>query len=542
MKKYLLLFILGLGLILGSCTKFLEESPTGSLTDQTNISSFSAGVALSTGAYSALPGWMSGGEAWGSNTVEAMEYATGKGFSQNSMSDLPKYETDKESGDRLYFINPWDNWYNGVLNCNLAIKLIPGVAGLPAGDKARLLGEVRTLRAFYYFCLVRYYGDVVANTAVLTDITLATRPRVSLKTIYDNIIVPDLEYAVNESGLVDEKSSGRVTKYVARAIMADVYLTMAGYPYQEIDATSDTTKCLTGAWTMTEYPVNNTSAIAFLQKAKTQIDFLYGKYPLGNFSDLNNPSMNNAGGAIFQIQFLAGTRDNPIVPLCLPLASLTSRYSGEFGSMIPTPEYLASYDPTDIRIKDRVYLYYSDTKSANYDPNEGPAGKFPMAFLYKYYDFNAIKVSGRSGLNFNLYRYADLLLMQTEVNWCLRTLGQGGISDDDITKGINEIRTRAGVSVYAAADVNLAKIMSERAYELIFENKMLFDMRRTRKALIDGVNQFAGIENFVGHQPTYFNYQFDTKHLLSPVSSTELDNNPKAMQNYGWAPKQKGQN
>src|SRR5450759_3726806 len=105
MKKYLLLFVLGLGLILGSCQKFLEETPTGSLTDQSNISSFSAGVALATGAYSDLPGWNSGGEAWGSSTVEAMEYATGKGFSQNTMSDLGKFETDIESGDRLYFIN-----------------------------------------------------------------------------------------------------------------------------------------------------------------------------------------------------------------------------------------------------------------------------------------------------------------------------------------------------------------------------------------------------------------------------------------------------
>ncbi len=83
--------------------------------------------------------------------------------------------------------------------------------------------------------------------------------------------------------------------------------------------------------------------------------------------------------------------------------------------------------------------------------------------------------------------------------------------------------------------------MSERAYELVWENKMLFDMRRTRTALIDGAGEFGGIENFVGHQPTSFNYEFSAKHLLAPVSSTEIDNNRLCTQNSGWLPQQKGQ-
>ena len=83
--------------------------------------------------------------------------------------------------------------------------------------------------------------------------------------------------------------------------------------------------------------------------------------------------------------------------------------------------------------------------------------------------------------------------------------------------------------------------MAERAYELLFENKMIWDMRRTRMALKDGVGSFAAIEPLVGHQPKNFNYQFSAKHLLSPVSSTEIDNNKLCLQNFGWAPKQVGQ-
>ncbi len=543
--KYILLIVLGLGLTLGSCKKFLQETPTGSLTDQSVITSYPGGLALATGAYRALPTWTNPAQWWGGNLMGALEYATGKAYSQYMAADLYKFETDVESGDSEYFIAPWNNWYMGVRDCNLAIKMIPGVTGMTAADKLKALGEVRTLRAFYYFCLVRHYGDVVFNKSVLTDVANASQPRTSLKAIYDKIIVPDLEFAVNESSLVDGKSvDGRITKYVARVIMADVYLTMAGYPYQEINADADTTKkwCENGLWTATTYPVNTASAKDLLGKAKVQLDFLYGMYNLGTYTDLNNPATNNnKGEGIFQVQYLGGTSNNNIVPCTLPITSGVSAYSDEYGTFIPSQAYHDSYAAADKRIVDRQFFYYSDTKAPKHDPNESPYPKLPIPFLYKYYDYAAVKTTGTSSLNLNLYRYADVLLMLTEVNWTLDQLGVA-VSSAEQVKGINEVRARALLPGYpTASDLSLLKIMSERAYELIFESKMLFDMRRTRKVLKDGSGQFTALENFVGNQPVNYNFQFSAKHLLAPVSSTEIDNNRKCMQNFGWVPKQVGQ-
>jgi starch-binding outer membrane protein, SusD/RagB family len=544
--KYILFIVLGLGLTLGSCKKFLQETPTGSLTDQSSITSYPGGVALATGAYRALPTWTNGAQWWGGNLMGALEYATGKAYSQYQAADLYKFETDVESGDSEYFIAPWNNWYRGVRDCNLAIKLIPTISGLTEDNKSKLLGEVRTLRAFYYYCLVRHYGDVVYNTAVLTDISKASEPRSSLKSIYDRIIVPDLEFAVNESKLVDGKATdGRISKYVARMIMADVYLTMSGYPYQEVNADADTAKawCTEGLWSATTFPVQTASAKALLEKSKEQLDFLYGKYSLGSYTDLNNVGTNNnKGEGIFQVQYLAGTSNNGIVPCTLPITSGVSAYSDEYGTFIPSQAYHDSYDPADKRIVDRQFFYYSDTKAPKHDPNESPYPKLPIPFLYKYYDYAAVKVSGQSGLNLNLYRYADVLLMLTEVNWTLKTVHGSAISDADVVKGINEIRSRALLPGYpTAGDVTLLKIMSERAYELIFENKMLFDQRRTRLVLKDGSGSFTELQPFVGHQPVNYNFQWSKKHLLAPVSSTEIDNNRLCLQNYGWVPKQIGQ-
>lgn len=534
--KHIFIILIGLGVMLGSCNEFLEETPTGDLTDESQITSISGGEALATGAYRALPEWTGGSVWWGGNRANALEYATGKAYSQYQGAELWKFEQNSESGDSEYFVHPWNMWYKGVLDCNLALKMLPGVTELNEDQLSVLLGEVRTLRAFYYFCLVRHYGDVVYNTEIVTDLADAPRERSSLVKIYDEIIVPDLEFAVNQSALADMQSTdGRVTKHTARAILADVYLTMSGYPYQE--AVTDTTKawCEDGLWSMTGYPVNSTSATALLQKSKTQLDFLYGKYQLGSFDDIRNPAMDNKGEAIFQIQYVAGLRHNDIISTTLPLASQISMFGDENGTGIPSVAYYESYNPADIRIKDRVYFFEDDTKSLKYDQNESPAAKFAVKFLYKYYDTEAIKVTGESGLNFNMYRYSDILLMHSEVYWALGLTGEDGV------KGINQIRTRAGLPTFQPGDLSLLDIMSERAYELIWENKMLFDMRRTRTALIDGAGEFAGIEDYVGHQPTSFNFEFSAKHLLAPVSSTEIDNNRLCSQNYGWMPQQVAQ-
>ncbi len=529
-------------LLFTGCKKFLEETPTGSMTDQTQFTSAADGAALTVGPYRSLALWVGGAGDWGNYLPATMEYPTGGAYTSDTHVQFWKFQTNQVSGD-LHddFNNPWKNWYQGVRDCNFSMAKLPGVTGLSETERSRALGEVRTLRAFYYFCLVRYFGDVVMDTSVLSNVAEAEQPRSSLKTIYDEIIIPDLEFAVNESALEDKKSvDGRVTKFVARAVLADVYLTCAGYPYQEVATDPAKNWCAEGLWSQQGYPVRTASAKDFLKKAQTQLNALYGQYALGTYDDLHDPAMNNRGEAIFQAQFLAGVTDNSIVAPSLPGLSHVSMFGDEYGTFIPSINYIHSYDPADKRIQDRQMFYYSDTRSTKYDPKEGPAEAFGQPYLYKYYDKEAIKVTGHSGLNWTFYRYADIELMLTEVNWALRQLGEG-VSDNDIIKGINDVRARAELPAYRAADVNALTIMAERAYELVFENKMLWDQRRTRLCLKYGDGQFSGIENFIGHRPPDFSFSFTAMNLLSPISGREIANNQQCLQNAGYLPKQVGQ-
>src|SRR5699024_2590099 len=122
----------------------------------------------------------------------------------------------------------------------------------------------------------------------------------------------------------------------------------------------------------------------------------------------------------------------------------------------------------------KAFFFTQDTKAQQYDPTESTVIKFPRPYLFKYYDQKAIKETAHSGLNWPIYRYAGICLMLTEVNWSLRQLGVG-VSDHDIVKGINKVRARAGLPAYSASDINLKTIMAERAHELVFENKMIWD-------------------------------------------------------------------
>ena len=541
--KYALLFST-IAFVLGSCKKFLKETPTGQITSDYNFSSASEGAALVTGTYRSLANYTGGAGDYGNFLPCTVEYPTGKAYTTDAHPQFFKFQTNQVSGGTLSdYDNFWNNEYQGVRDCNLAISKISGIKDWTASQQSAALGEVRTLRAFYYFMLVRYYGDLEMDTSNLKSVGDAQQPRVSLKDIYDQEIIPDLEYAVNTSTLIDAQSgNGRITKFISRAILADVYLTCAGYPYQEVATDPSKKWCTDGLFTQTSYPVNTPGAKSFLLKAQTQLNALYGQYTLGTYRDLHTPgNINNKGEAIFQAQYLGGVNDmSGFVNCLLPVQSHISQLGDEYGTDVPTLGYIASYNPADKRIQDRQMFFYSDTYAKKFDPNQGPADKFSQGYVYKYYDSAAIKAGGGANLNYTFYRYADMLLMQTEVNWSLRQLGTA-VSDNDITKGINEVRERALLPDYLASDINLKSIMSERAYELILENKMLWDQRRTRMCLVDGVGSFSAIQSFFGHQPTGFSFAFSAMNLLCPISQREIATNAKCLQNFNFLPKQVGQ-
>jgi len=516
---FLVVFLLSLS----GCEKFLEEVPTEDLTTAADLTEKEFGLAFTMGAYYQLREWCGGADDWGNQLPNTLEHPTGGSFTTEPHTRWDKYQTNQVTGDLLgNFDNQYRNWFRGVQYCNTALENLPEV-NLSDAEYKQFDAEVRVLRAFYYFCIVRYWGDAILLTESISDVLEAELPRNSLKEIYDDLIIPELETSINNLP-AGRSTDGRVTQHVARAILADVYMTVAGYPYQEVATSPEKDWCGTGAWAMQTYPV--ASGRPFLEKAKVQLDALYGQYTLGTYDDLHDPAMNNQGEAIFQVQYSSEAGfTNAIVQCALPLLSAISK-SSEYGSFTPWVGYYNSYTAGDKRTEERQMFFTSDT----HINDESLIVNFEVPHLFKYYDPAAVKTVNGSGLNWTHYRYADILLMLTEVNWAL------GGSATDIAKGINEVRARAMLDPLDGANITLKDILSERAWELIFENKMLWDQRRTRKCVVYGDGEISAIENFIGHKPQLFNFAFTPQHLLSPIAGEEMINNGAMTQNFGYLP------
>lgn len=122
---------------------------------------------------------------------------------------------------------PWEGAYGTIKNANMILEAIEG-KDFPEDTKNRIIGEAKCIRAWSYFMLVQLYGDVPLRDKVVTssnDVAIARTPEADVyKFIFSDI--EDAEQKLPE----ESQSMGRVNKNVAKAIMARIYLTSAGFP------------------------------------------------------------------------------------------------------------------------------------------------------------------------------------------------------------------------------------------------------------------------------------------------------------------------
>ena len=125
------------------------------------------------------------------------------------------------------FRNAWSDAYSTIKNANMILESIQNKE-FSEEVKNRIIGEAKCLRAWSYFTLVQLYGDVPLRTNVVTSEDQIAIDRTPEKDIYTFIFEDILEA---ESKLPEESPEmGRVNKYVAKAILARIYLTSAGFP------------------------------------------------------------------------------------------------------------------------------------------------------------------------------------------------------------------------------------------------------------------------------------------------------------------------
>ncbi|RGP17522.1 RagB/SusD family nutrient uptake outer membrane protein [Parabacteroides gordonii] len=489
-----------------SCTNFLEEKSTGSLTTDSELSSIESAKAFANSAYYDLASLQNTDTGWGSSSYMMLEFLTGKCGSLVSHSRFDDYK-NLALDSRASMIDVWWKFaYHGIAKCNLAIVKLNEFNSLDPVAISRYRGEVHCMRAFYYFFLVRLFGDVPLVTEVQSSLNDLKLERTAVKTIYDEVIIPDLLYAEN-SQLPNTDISGRVSLGMVKTLLTDVYLTYAGFPLQGGK----------------EY---YSKAAA---KAKEIIDG--GYYSLfKSYCDLRIPDNNNRSEFIFQAQMSLDKRHNGNIPIFLPQQLGISVYSYEFGGIIPTQEYYDSFSDEDLRKAERQFFFSSypghpkkhSTGSPNLDNID-----FGFPCIYKFFDETAILETGKSTLNIPIYRYADLLLMYAEAQ-----VEAEGSANQLAKDCLNAIRKRAQLPDITDnnKDNFLKTVWSERYFELCFENRLWFDMLRTQKVRNDITGSF---DNFVGHK-TVYDKTLSEINLLLPIPQYEMETNPLLIQNTGY--------
>ncbi|TWR31759.1 RagB/SusD family nutrient uptake outer membrane protein [Mucilaginibacter pallidiroseus] len=434
------------------------------------------------------------GDAYGESPFITMElfagHATSLGQSVNN-GNVINQRTDAVNPG---FETVWRSSYNAIANANLAIARIPGIT-MDETLKKNLLGQAYFLRAFFYYHLVRLYGDV----PLVTEPVEVTSPnlypsRSPVADIYA-LIVSDLE-AAKASGLPTTDQTGKVSLGAVKTLLSSVYLTMAGYPLQKTEN--------------------------YAKAAAEVVDVLPNYTLFTDYAFLHDNANKNRGELIFQANYLVGIRDNAIPQLTIPFNQPIGAYGDKLGAMIPTNEFFNSYEAGDKRTEERQFYYSSYPQYGN------PANviNFGVHALYKYFHVESAASSGISDENWTFLRLPEAQLIYAEAT------NEVSGPTTEAYAAVNAIRKRANLAPLSGLtkDQFRIAIWKERYHELAYENKAYFDIQRTHQVYDVKANTFGPATSTPNEQ----NVTFREQYYLWPIPQREIATNANLTQNPGW--------
>lgn len=296
--------------------------------------------------------------------------------------------------------NIWSSAYGVIYAANAVIEGIAASASSQLHDDVRtiLTAEARCIRAFCYFYLTNYYGDVplVLNTDYNATITIA---RTAQADIYQQVI-QDLKEA-RDNLPADYAAGGdrrvRVNKWAATALLARAYLFTGDYNNAAAQATE---------------VINNSS--------------LYGLE-----ANLKNVFLTTSREAIWQLNHITSTGSSDATPdglLLLPQLANSSNDTGYVNYLI-SAQLLNAFEPGDLRLQlwvDSIIIYQTG-QTAHF------SSKYEIGISNETFGGAPIEY-------YMVLRLAEQYLIRAEAE----ANGVGGGPAAAITD-LNVIRTRAGL-------------------------------------------------------------------------------------------------
>ncbi|MCP9612519.1 RagB/SusD family nutrient uptake outer membrane protein [Coprobacter tertius] len=362
----------------------------------------------------------------------------------------------------------WNAYYSSISSCNTMIQIIKGNTKFQPEQLNPIEGEALFLRAFNYFQLVRWFGEV---PLLLEDNqqNAATEPQVSVSVLYDQI-ENDLKAA--ETMLpIKQNDVSRPTRWAAKALLAKVYLARAGFPLNE---TAYYAKARDKAWEVIEndkiYSLENKFFDLWLwENRMTNTEFIFTFYA---------SSSNGTGGYV----------NRAVRP--------SDAVEGGWGDFTGDKRFLEKFPKGDeSRVEGTFYLTLSDgtpwEKSYAAQPYVGKLRDGGSKSGGYYGQPTSDKADGF----YCMLRYSDLLLIYAES----ANLAEGAPSERAYD-AINKVRRRAGLTDLSGLTTTQFDhaVLDERNWELAFECNRWFDLCR-RHILKETIKNYYPDTNIDDH-------------------------------------------
>ena len=376
---------------------------------------------------------------------------TKRGGNKQDSADNSTLCSLKPPNSATYVENTWNGCYTVVARANDAIASVKTFENPMSEDELGfndVAGNAYFIRAFTYFNLVRFWGEIPLRLVPVTKETIHLA-KSSVDDVYAQII-SDLEMAAE---LMSESPRvGYPKKYAANMLLAKVYMTLAG----------------------------NDNASAYWQMAYDEAIKVYGNYTLvSDYASLFNELAGQANSteSIFEIQSSVGASFDHVRAFTPSWYTKASTF-GWFKVNAEVYDLHNATYPGDQRISatyistwvqqnnQNTFSSYPSVSRSNF------AKGFP--FLVKLGSKNIENDIREGNQNAIVFRYSDLLLMLAEISNELQNGDQLGY--------VNEVLSRAGLFPHAGYSGDQAAfreaIMMEYQFELLMEGQDWFTNRR----------------------------------------------------------------
>jgi len=503
MKRFCFFILILMSIFLTACEDWIEESK---FTYAIATSTFYNTVDEADAAVMAVLGQMR--SAYNANyftTLEAnTEYCVTKGSAMGEYAVQYNGVIAPTHLDRVD--SNWSSIFQAIGRCNVGIQRLPVADAMTEAQINAYLGELRFLRGYNYFNVVRRWGSVPLRTD--ENMGEWDVPKSSVDEIY-NFIINDLIFALDNCPTTS-RFIGTPNKYAVRALLAEVYMYRGDY----VQA-----RTLAG-----EVINSNIYSLVRVEKVR-DFDNIFG-YDLTTSSE--------------EIFYIKTSRTGNLTWEYITYTA-NSSYLIEGMVMFPGNAYFTHYSDYDYTV-----IQEWDRNDLRFDFNLGPLefGYGPTSLLLiKYWD-PLSTTAGGGNINIPLIRYTDVLFTYAEA-----TARVAGAPTEESIETLNKMRRRgygydpnvANPSLdYKLSDYNTMEkfidlMIKEDMYERINEAKHWDFIVRLGKAQELIGNYLSGTW-VVQYQERYT--EIKQKHYLWRIPDSEMLYNkaldPRVDQNPGY--------